>query len=76
MLMLVNGTFDDNGMKHLAGVKTLEELSLDSPGVTDASIEHLGGLRNLRKLDLGRTRITAAGKQRLKRLLTKTAISP
>jgi len=75
-LMLVNGIFDDDGVKHLAKVTTLEELTLDSSKVTDASVEHLVGLRNLRKLDLARTKITADGRQRLKKLLPKTIVSP
>jgi sugar lactone lactonase YvrE len=76
MLRLVNGTFDDEGVRHLPRLGTLEELSLDSSNVTDASIEHLAVLRSLRKLHLGRTRITAAGRKRLKELLPGTAVSP
>jgi outer membrane protein assembly factor BamB len=76
MLMLPNGTFDDAGVKHLAGVSTLEELTLDSPGVTDASVEHLAGLHNLRTLHLGRARITPAGRRRLQALLPRAVISP
>jgi len=75
-LTLPIGTFDDDGVKHLAGLSTLEELGLDSPHVTDASIEALAGLHNLRKLQLGRARLTAAGRQRLATLLPKTAIGP
>jgi hypothetical protein len=76
LLMLPIGIFDDEGVKHLAGVTTLEELALDSDKVTDASIESLGGLRHLQKLNLGRARITAAGRERLKRMLPKVVISP
>ncbi len=75
-LTLPIGIFDDAGVKHLAGLKTLEELGLDSPNVTDASIETLAGLHNLRKLQLGRAKLTAAGRQRLATLLPKTAIGP
>ena len=76
LLMLVNGTFDDEGVKHLAGAAALEELSLDSAGVTDASIESLAGLHNLRRLHLGRARITPAGRQRLQALLPRAVIVP
>jgi outer membrane protein assembly factor BamB len=76
LLALVNGTFDDDGVKHLAGAAALEELSLDSAGVTDASIESLTGLHNLRTLRLGRARITPAGRQRLQALLPRAAIVP
>jgi len=76
LLTLPGGTFDDEGVKHLAKVATLEELSLDSAQVTEASVEHLVGLHNLRKLHLGRARITPSGRQRLSALLPKVVISP
>ena len=60
LLMLVNGTFDDGAVKHLANLTTLEEVSLDSSKMTEAAIDDLTGLRNLRKLHLGRVRISAA----------------
>ena len=75
-LMLVTGTFDDDGVKHLANVTTLEELTLDSPRVTDASIDHLAKLTNLRKLHLGPAKLTPAGRQRMATLLPKTVITP
>ncbi len=74
-LMLVVGTFDDEGVRHLAGLTTLEELWLGSNKVTDRSIEHLAGLRKLRKLHLGGSRITAAGRLRLGKLLPRAVIS-
>lgn len=76
LLMLPLGNHDDDGVKHLAGVATLEELSLDSSKVTDASVEHLARLKNLRKLHLGRCRISAAGKKRLAALLPRLVIAP
>lgn len=76
MLRLFNGTFDDDGVKHLAGTTTLEDLTLNSGKVTDASIEHLGTLKSLRTVNLGGTRVTDAGKQRLKTLLPKVEIAP
>lgn len=76
MLMLPNGIFDDEGVKHLTKVTTLESVTLDSPKVTDASIEHLVALKNLRKLHLGRAALTPAGRERLKSLLPRTAITP
>lgn len=76
LLMLVNGTFDDDGVRHLARLTTLEELSLDSSKLTDAAIEHLAGLANLRKLHLGRLRLTAASRQRLQTLLPRATLAP
>jgi len=75
-LMLVNGVFDDDGVRHLAKVVTLEELSLSSSKVTDASIEHLVGLKNLRKLNLSGTKITKEGRERLQKQLPKVEITP
>lgn len=73
-LRLFIGSFDDEGVKHLAGLTTLEELVLNSGKVTDAAVEHLAGLKSLRSINLGGTRITDAGKQRLKTLLPKVQI--
>ena len=75
-LMLVTGTFDDDGVKHLAKVTTLEEVTLDSSKITDASIEHLAKLTNLRKLNLGPAKLSDAGRQRLKALLPKAVVTP
>jgi sugar lactone lactonase YvrE len=69
------GTFDDEGVKNLTGLTTLEELVLNSGKVTDAAVEHLAGLKNLRTISLAGTRVTDAGKQRLKVLLPKVQIS-
>jgi gluconolactonase len=76
LLMLPNGVFDDDGVRHLAKVTTLEELSLGSSKVTDVSIETLAGLPNLRKLHLGPARISIEGRQRLRKMLPKVAITP
>ena len=75
-LRLIIAPLDDEGVKHLSGLSTLEELTLNSPNVTDASIEHLAGLKNLRVIHLGSTKITEAGKQRLQELLPKVEIVP
>ncbi|HEX7897845.1 MAG TPA: SMP-30/gluconolactonase/LRE family protein [Planctomycetota bacterium] len=71
-LMLVTGAFDDAGVRHLAGLP-LEELTLDSPKVTDASIETLGSLKSLRKL---RVKLSPAGRERLRELLPRAEIAP
>ncbi len=76
MLMLPLGVFDDEGVKHLAKVTTLEDLSLDSPKLTDASLETLGGLKRLRRLQLNRAKLTPAGLEKLKAMLPDTVITP
>ena len=63
-------------MKHLAGLNTLEELTLNSAKVTDASIDAIARLTRLRKLNLGGTKITADGKAKLAKLLPKATITP
>ena len=72
--MLITGTFDDGGVKALAGLATLEELTLNSAKVTDASIDAIAKLTRLRKLNLGGTKITPDGKAKLAKLLPKTAL--
>ena len=62
-------------MKHLANLLMLEDLTLNSSKVTDDSLDVLASLTNLRKLNLAGTKLTAAGKEKLSRLLPKTAIA-
>lgn len=76
MLMLVNGIFDDAGVKQLAKVGTLEVVSLSSPHVTDASVDALSTLKRLRKLQLGGTKISADGKAKLQAALPNAEITP
>lgn len=76
MLRLFLGTFDDDGVKSLAGMTTLETLVLNSNKVTDASIEHLAGLKNLRTIQFAGTKVTDEGKKRLQKLLPKVEIVP
>jgi N-acyl-D-aspartate/D-glutamate deacylase/Leucine-rich repeat (LRR) protein len=58
-------TFNDGGMKHLAGMKNLTDLALRDTLVTDAGLAHIAGLSNLVNLDLYGTRITDAGVKHL-----------
>jgi hypothetical protein len=73
---LFNGNLDDEGLRHLAGLSTLEELAIHSSGVSDAAVEHLVGLKALRKLNVSGTKITDAGKQRLRSALPNAEITP
>lgn len=74
--MLTGGPFDDAGVKHLAGLATLEELTLNSTKVTDASVEALAGLNRLRKLNVAGTKISAEGRAKLAKLLPKAVVVP
>jgi internalin A len=51
----------DEGVKHLAGLKQLTNLSLASTQLTDAGLKQLTGLTELKKLSLSFTKITDAG---------------
>jgi hypothetical protein len=69
MLRFFNSTCDDVGIKHLAGLAILEELTLNSTKVTDASIDDLAKLKLLRVLNIAGSQITSDGKPRLKKSL-------
>jgi sugar lactone lactonase YvrE len=75
-LRLYGGPLDDDGVKHLAGLATLEVLVLNSANVTDAAIEHLAGLKHLRTISVAGTRVTESGRQRLQTLLPKAQLIP
>ena len=51
----------DVGMKHLAGLRRLEELTLTGQKVSDAGFEHLTGLVRLERLSVSETSLTPAG---------------
>jgi Leucine-rich repeat (LRR) protein len=58
----------DSGLKHIKGLKNLEELSLANTGVTDAGLAELKGLERLRVLDVSQTEVTGSGLSELKGL--------
>lgn len=51
----------DHGARHLAGLKRLKKLNLDSRDITDAALLHLSSLRELRHLDLFSARVSDVG---------------
>ncbi|UCD50931.1 MAG: hypothetical protein JSW27_25825 [Phycisphaerales bacterium] len=60
------GYYTDKGIEALATCTLLEDLSIGSIGVTDASMETIGKLQNLRTLTLfGCTSVTDAGLRQL-----------
>jgi hypothetical protein len=56
-------------------MKTLENVTLDSANMTDASLEVLAKLPNLRTLQLRRGKFTAAAKEKLQKTLPAVTIS-
>lgn len=56
---------DDAGAKHLAGLASLEQLSLVGTGLTDKGMKHLAGLERLQRLELASTPVTDAGLEHL-----------
>jgi hypothetical protein len=64
----------DAGLKHLAGLKKLNDLNLSHTPVTDQGLEQLKGLTNLKELHLSFTRVTADGVKALQKALPKCKI--
>jgi hypothetical protein len=65
----------DDGLAHLEGMSSLEELHLDGTAVTDAGLNRLRGLRGLRTLTLKDTAVTSAGAGELQKILPRVKIS-
>ncbi len=51
----------DAGLAHLRGLRRLETLSIEGPGLTDAGLAHLGGLKRLQSLQVRNCSITGPG---------------
>ena len=64
---LTNTKVTDAGLKELelAGLKSLQTLSLSGTGVTDAGLKELAGFESLQTLDLSLTGVTGAGLKEL-----------
>ncbi|MCH2125966.1 MAG: hypothetical protein MK165_14325, partial [Pirellulaceae bacterium] len=62
------GTASDAGIAHLAGMTSLEIVSLVGPQITNAGLLNLSGLTNLRHLELYAPQVTDAGVAHLKGL--------
>jgi Leucine Rich repeat len=60
--------FGDDGLAHLAGLKSLDSLYLKDTKIGDAGLAHLAGLSKLETLNLDGTRVTDAGLTQLARL--------
>ncbi len=50
--LTISGEFDDEGMRHLARLKSLEKLNLSSPKITGEGVVHLNALPALEGLSL------------------------
>jgi internalin A len=57
----------DAGLKHLAGLKRLQNLKLYGTKVTDAGLKELAGLKQLKHLSLYKSEVTDAGLKHLAR---------
>jgi hypothetical protein len=64
----------DAGLKELARLKSLKELSLFKTHVTDAGLKELAGLMSLQFLDLRKTKVTDAGLRELHKALPECEI--
>jgi hypothetical protein len=63
-LSIVGGCSDE-GLKSIAGLTKLQDLTISSELITDAGVMHLQGLSRLKKLALTSTRVTGEGARRL-----------
>jgi hypothetical protein len=59
----------DSGLKELAGLQELRELSLRFSPITDVGLKELVGLKSLRKVEIGETKVTDAGVAELQKAL-------
>ncbi|MBM4074365.1 MAG: hypothetical protein FJ267_01815, partial [Planctomycetes bacterium] len=82
-LDLSEGIFGDEGMKHLAALKNLEDLNLWKVPVSNEGLTSIVGLTKLKKLNLSESRINDDGVKMLKVLteledlnLSQTEITP
>jgi Leucine-rich repeat (LRR) protein/tRNA A-37 threonylcarbamoyl transferase component Bud32 len=71
---LDNERADDAGLARLAGLQSLETLSLANTPVTDAGLKRLTGLDNLQNLILFGTKVTDAGAGALTRFPSLTSV--
>jgi hypothetical protein len=74
-LYINNNKITDAGLKHLAGLAGLQDVSLARTGVTDEGLKHFKGLKGVRTLYLNGTRVTDAGIDELRRALPEARIS-
>ena len=66
---------DDAGLKEVAKLTKLKELSLSGVSITDAGLKEVAKMENLTSLSLSYTAITAEGITQLKKALPKCNIS-
>jgi len=61
--------FTDDGLKHLADLAKLQELTIRGTHITDAGLVHLQGLKNLKKLNVNDTSVSPQGVNELRKHL-------
>lgn len=76
VLSLRGAAISDDGLRHLAGLKSLEYLTLaNCHAITDAGLKHLAVLKNLKHLGLAGTSVTGPGLEHLKGLALLRSLS-
>lgn len=68
VICTIGSKYDDEGMKHIKGLTTLQKLHLSSTQVSDAGLVHLIGLTTLQQLSLDSTSVSDAGMVHLTKL--------
>ena len=74
-LFLSGNRVTNDTLKHVAGLRQLQSLSLWHTKVTDAGLEHLENLTGLQMLRLHATDITGEGVKQLQQVLPKCGIT-
>jgi len=68
-LSLATTGLDDEGLRSLAKIRTLQDLDVAGTKVSDAGLKHLKSLPNLKSLVLSRTLVTEEGYESIQRSL-------
>ena len=70
--LATNKGVDDEGLKHLQGLRSLRSLDLRSTRISHVGLEHVEGLTSLVSITLSYTNVTDSGLARLKNLTNLT----
>ncbi len=71
---MVNSSVTDEGLKHLAALRSLTSLSLDDTAITDAGLVHVSKLQSLEILSFNNTAISDEGLRQIAALTNLTQV--
>ena len=73
VLLLSGNPLDNEALKEIGKVTSLQRLALDNTHIDDGGLSYLAPLSNLRWIDLTETGVTASGIAQLRQLLPSLA---